>query len=86
MTYFHMELVLWNLYFFFKNSYSRGYSDGNFKKNFTAVDTATARRGYIDGKAWIQRRLGVDTATAKRGYNDGKAWIQRRRAVELFQV
>ena len=47
MTYFHMELVLWHLYFFL-NSYSRGYSDGNFFKNFTAVDIATDLRGYSD--------------------------------------
>jgi len=53
--------------YIFLNSYSRGYSDGNFFKNFTAMDTATARRGYSDGQAWIQRWLGVDTATAFRG-------------------
>ena len=75
MTYFHMELVLWHLYLFFLNSYSRGYSDGNFLKKFTAVDIATARRGYSDGSAWIQRRHGVDTVTARRGYSDGQAWI-----------
>ena len=56
--------------FFFLNSYSHGYSDGNFFKNFTAVDTATARRGYSDGLAWIQRRPGVDTETARCGYSD----------------
>ena len=31
------------------------------------MDTATARRGYSDDQAWIQRRLGVDTGTACRG-------------------
>ena len=46
-----------------------------FFKNFTAVDTATAWRGYRDGQAWIQRQPGVDTATARRGYRDGQAWI-----------
>ena len=53
MTYFHMELVIWQFYFFFKNSYSRGYSDGNFFKNFTAVDIATVYRGYSDDVPWI---------------------------------
>ena len=63
--------------YFLKTVIARGYNDDNFFLNFTAMDTATARRGYSNGQAWIQRRLGVDIATARRGYNDDPAWIQR---------
>ena len=67
----------------FLNSYSRGYSDGNFLKNFTAVDTEMAWHGYSDGLAWIQRWTGVDTEMAKCGYRDGQVWIQRRLGVDI---
>ena len=33
------------------------------KKLIQGVDIATAKRGYSDGQAWIQRRLGVDPVT-----------------------
>jgi len=36
-----------------------------FFKLIQSMDTATARRGYRDGKAWLQRRPGMDTATAR---------------------
>ena len=59
---------------FLKKIHSRGYSDGNFLKKFTAVDTATAKRGYSDSSALIQRRKSVDTAMARRGYIDDVPW------------
>ena len=55
----------------------RGYSDVLFlglhlKKNLIqSVDIATARRGYRDGQAWIQRRPGMDIEMTRRGYSDG---------------
>ena len=54
-----------------------------FFKLIQSVDTATPRRGYRDGQAWIQRWPGVDTKTAKRGYSDGQEWIQRRPGVDI---
>ena len=41
------------------------------KKLIQSVDTATARHGYREGKAWIQRRSSVDIVMDRRGYSDG---------------
>ena len=64
--------------FFFKNSYSRGYNDDNFFKNFTAVDIATTKRGYSDGVPWKfsnsdRRRYSIPVAIATYSchYSDG---------------
>ena len=73
-----------------------GYSDVLFLglhfffiKLIQSVDTATARRGYRDGKAWIQRRQGMAIATSyswvcifffKTLY---RAWIQRHPGVDI---
>ena len=65
-----------------------GIAFKNKKKLIQSMDTVMARRGYIDGKAWIQRWQGVAIATSYSWVcilkkNLYRAWIHRRPGVDI---